>query len=818
MKSSFFEFQVATTGLFTARGNLQVTSHNIANAETPGYSRQYAMQRTNTPLTFYNGKGMIGTGSEVYGVGQIRDFYLDKKYWSERCVLGEYNAKKTQLDVIESVFNDLSTGGLTDVFNDFFSKLQALAENSGNPTYRTSLIQSANSLISLVQLQANALRKQQQDINTEIKAVTERINSLGQQISSLNKQIATCEMDGATANDLRDARARLVDELSLYVNVEVTEKEMNADYAAGKFTDSDDQGKSDKRFTVLINGYEFVNHYTVQKLEVRAKNVYDAENPDDPNRAHNSMDTDGLYDIYFSNGVKFNMYSTTLKGELKGLIDIRDGNNTFTEIDGTSYNTTYKGIPHYLNRLNDLVRTFSRAINEGLDRDGNPIPGVIGHVEGSTNTEKPNTGYLFFTIKPMSPSDEEQKTGSIMDYSKMTVFNIGVNSEIMADPYKIAAAQNSGTRGNAESAARSYDKAVTALDYIVNTVGGSSRAQIVLDLANATKTAVDSLFNSADAKINDSPRRSLGNDDLKRAEAALNAAKAAEEAAKALYEAKKTILDQGQNVSFNSTDALANSSGVGEPTSAKNQEDFDDARDAVSDIISSGKSALDIALGAAANVADNAEAAYKAAKAEREAAQNVYNLVKTAVNLPAGQAKNDADDKALAAIEALKDMTEAGSSASQKAEDARDSDAAEQNDLNDLVTKMGTTSTDIMELSELMMDYGWETSDESDNNVILSLLKIKDYTHLFKEGKLSDFINAISTELGIDIKQATKFQSNYTDVTVTINNQRISVSGVDVNEEMINMIKYQQLYQAAAKLINIIDSIYDTTVNRLGAW
>ncbi|MDR1687567.1 MAG: flagellar hook-associated protein FlgK [Clostridiales bacterium] len=559
MKSSFFEFHVANTALFTARGNLQVTNHNIANAQTEGFSRQYAMQRTNTPINLYNGKGMVGTGSEVYGVGQIRDIYLDKKYWSERAVLGEYTAKQVQLNAVETLFNDFSENGLTGAFNDFFAKMQSLAENSGDPTYRTNLIQSANSIISLVNLQANALRKQQADINTEVKAVLERVNSLGEQIVSLNRQIATNEVDGSKANDLRDARARLVDELSLYVNVEVKEREMNEDYAAGKYPSPDDNNKSEKRFSVSINGYEFVDHFNIAKLECRPKSLY---NPDDPaalDCAHNEMDELGLYDIYFTNGSKFNIYSPSLQGELKGLIDLRDGNNTFTDIKNTrgdiiSYDTSYKGIPHYLNRLNDLVRTFARAINEGLDRNGEAMPGVIGHVQGSTRENPPVDGMRFFTIASDTPGVDAVTTGPIADYNELNVFNFIINPEIINDPYKIAAA-NPGADG---------------------------------------------------------------------------------------------------------------------------------------------------------------------------------------------------------------------------------------------------------------------PSDESDNSVILSLLKIRDNTHLFKEGKLADYINAISSELGIDINQATKFEKNYTDVTTTINNQRLSVSGVDINEEITNMIKYHQLFQASAKLINVINSIYNTLINTVG--
>jgi flagellar hook-associated protein 1 FlgK len=88
---------------------------------------------------------------------------------------------------------------------------------------------------------------------------------------------------------------------------------------------------------------------------------------------------------------------------------------------------------------------------------------------------------------------------------------------------------------------------------------------------------------------------------------------------------------------------------------------------------------------------------------------------------------------------------------------------------------------------------------------------------LFREGKLLDYVAGISSEMGIDSAQAKKFEANYTDVLTGIDNQRIAVSGVDVNEEMVMMLKHQQLYQASAKLVNVVNGIYGTLINNLGA-
>jgi flagellar hook-associated protein 1 FlgK len=96
-------------------------------------------------------------------------------------------------------------------------------------------------------------------------------------------------------------------------------------------------------------------------------------------------------------------------------------------------------------------------------------------------------------------------------------------------------------------------------------------------------------------------------------------------------------------------------------------------------------------------------------------------------------------------------------------------------------------------------------------------MDVKDDTSLFKEGKLADFIIGISLELGIDARQAKSFMESYTDITVAVDNQRKSVMDVDLEEETVNMLLFQQMFAASSKLINIINEIYDTLINQVRA-
>jgi hypothetical protein len=104
----------------------------------------------------------------------------------------------------------------------------------------------------------------------------------------------------------------------------------------------------------------------------------------------------------------------------------------------------------------------------------------------------------------------------------------------------------------------------------------------------------------------------------------------------------------------------------------------------------------------------------------------------------------------------------------------------------------------------------------SENTAVFGFINMLNDKTLFREGTIGDFLIGIAGELGVDTRQAIKFENNYKDVTASVDYQRMSVSGVSIDEEITDMIRFQQQFIAATKLINVIDQIYDTLINRLG--
>ncbi len=299
MRSSFFGLNVAQQGLYTARTMLDIVNHNIGNKETLGYSRQYGVQVATRPLA--NGRrGMVGTGAVVEGINQHRNQYLDYKYWSVNKDLGTYDVKSTMLQRMELIFNEPSDIGFTSHFDGMFDALQVLSKEPADEANRANFLASSQSFAEFMVDMGKQLRETQDEANFGVKNSVSQINSYAEQIASLNQQIRNLELNGNRANDLRDQRMVIVDKLSRVVGVEY---KVNTDQFGLETVD------------VTLNGQALVQGNNFHTLEVvQRESQY---NPED------SID---IYDVQWSSGKK--LYTDKLTGELKGFLDVRDGNGS----------------------------------------------------------------------------------------------------------------------------------------------------------------------------------------------------------------------------------------------------------------------------------------------------------------------------------------------------------------------------------------------------------------------------------------------------------------------------------------------------------
>lgn len=448
MAESFFGLNLAVRGLYTAQRNLDVVNHNLNNINTPGYSRQQAIQAASRPMALADGTGMMGTGSDVTGVQRVRDEYLDFKYWSENLSLGEWSAKQEALSDIEAQFNEPSDSGFTTIMSDFYDSMQELAKDPSSEAVRSLVKQRGVTLAKYFNSLATHFEDLQQDLNYRIQTKVEEVNSYATQIQQLNRQIYISELDGSTANDMRDQRTLLVDKLSKIVNIDANE------VVAGYTPD----GREDRHFVVTISGKALVDHFSVSKLDLVQR---------DSAHQVNAEDVPNLYDVRWADG-----NSLTIKGgELRGYLDVRDGNEgqTWGTADGGNNiaSPDYKGIPYYQKKLNEFVRTFARAFNEGyIDKDGNGAYSVGdtvggGHASGY-GYNKTTNGTRFFTMsgvgdRPISSADfigtaDPTDPGEVYDlYGNVTAKNFCVSSDIMNDYNLIATSDAAGEASNIDT-------------------------------------------------------------------------------------------------------------------------------------------------------------------------------------------------------------------------------------------------------------------------------------------------------------------------------------------------------------------------------
>ena len=549
---AFFELNIAMSGLFAAQRGLQVTSNNITNAATTGYSRQVLTQKASTPLSGLS-VGMTGTGVTTTGVQRVRDSYIDQKLWTQNPHLGEYNIKVTQNSMIETAFGEPSDSGFTKVFNNMFSAMSNLSKDPSSNDAKVVLKENMISFTKYFNNISETLKKQQKDLNFQIKGTVEEINTLATRIQSLNQQIFDAELYGSEASSFRDERDKCIDRLSEIVNIEVTEEEYQL------------KGNTMSKFTVKIDGQPLVDHLTANSLEIKVR-----DNP------INSQDQEGLYDIVWSTGSSFDINDSNMSGELKGLIDMRDGVGTNTE-----GKNSYTGIPYYIKRLDGYVQQFAQTMNEQYSTDKN------GYIMVKASDSTATSDGSFNCIK---------KDGNTVKYYKY------------------------------DSASDTYTEVTPAAD-----------------IGYSTKYAL-----------------------------------------------------------------FSGDTGSGQAIATDNLRDYSTI--------------------SASNFTVSDELA---------------------------------------------------------------------NDPNNMRTL-------------------YDEANKSDTSFMLGLVAQKDNSKMFKEGDPKDYMVSIFAELGINASESAMYQSTQVAVTNNLKNQRLSVSQVDTSEEFTYLIQYQQAYQASAKIMSTIDSIYETTIFKLG--
>lgn len=288
-----------------------VTAHNLANVNTPGFSRQRLNISTGLPLAMK--PGQLGSGVKADEVERIFDRFLVKQTSKEQQAVGNWEAEKGALERVEIVFNEAEGFGLNEVMTAFWDSWNDLTNNPESATARKVVLSKGEDVAMTLNTMDVDLFEIQKDIDVSITGTVEDVNPLLEQIADLNVKISTIESGKIhNANDYRDDRDRVVKELAEYIDVNTFENEF------GQLS--------------VMTGYG-------QPLVVNA----------DHWRLTTEMDpTSGLHNVMWQgrDGTTMDITNTIEEGKLGGWIRVRD-----------------QKIGEYLSELDDFAEALITDLN-----------------------------------------------------------------------------------------------------------------------------------------------------------------------------------------------------------------------------------------------------------------------------------------------------------------------------------------------------------------------------------------------------------------------------------------------------------------------
>ncbi len=277
-------FEIGRTGIQANQQGLSTTSQNITNVGTEGFSRQRAILETGRPQG-----GIYSTGVRVKDVTRLVDQFIEAQLTDTTQDFGRFNVRHDLLQRVETVFNETDTGGINNAVDRLFNAFRDLSTFPEESSQRTLVLNEAQALADTMNLAATTLTQIRKDIDDAIGQNLSSVNTIATQIAALNDQIHFAEANGNTANDLRDRRAVLVNDMAELVNIETVEMTNG--------------------LAVMVGGQLLVSgdrHNTLVQ-------VSDADNP-------------GVNDVAVqrSDGTNFVVTSKINDGEIAGRLTVRD--------------------------------------------------------------------------------------------------------------------------------------------------------------------------------------------------------------------------------------------------------------------------------------------------------------------------------------------------------------------------------------------------------------------------------------------------------------------------------------------------------------
>ncbi len=362
---------VGKQSLQNSQTALQTTSHNVANVNTEGYTRQRVEQVTADPVS--SGKLRLGQGAKTAAITRVVNGFLTKQINEETSRFGSAAGKEAPLARAEQIFNESINKGLNHFLSQFFNSFRDLANNPESQANRAAVKETAKTLVEDFHRIDRQLTSIQREVDVQLTGQVSQINGFTREIASLNQKIQMVEMQGMPANDERDRRELLVKKLGELVNIRYGEGDN------GKITIT--AGNT----AVLVSGAESNELFARQTT---------AEGPK----------REGAVDIFFRNGDKGSEFAVTREfkgGEIGGALEARD----------YALNKLHADMDHLAYTLHDSVNAIHES---GYDRYNNtgrsffdPLHAEFKAAENLTMNQDidKEAGFIATAMEADSPGD-----------------------------------------------------------------------------------------------------------------------------------------------------------------------------------------------------------------------------------------------------------------------------------------------------------------------------------------------------------------------------------------------------------------------------
>lgn len=433
---------VGVSGLQTSQNSLNTTAHNVANAENVGYVRQQILQATNTYNTIRTDKNavsnqQVGLGVVYAKTRQVRDVFLDNTYRTESGRLGFYEVNTDALGEIEYLLDEMNGESFQDSISDLWTSVQELAKDPSSAITQGLLVERCSEFLARAQSVYDGLCDYQLSLNTQVKSIVYNINDYADKIKALNDQIRNIEAGGfEEANDLRDERNRILDELGKIANISYSE---DLDSTVWVKLEGEDLVRGEVAYRILTKEHPDTGFYSVF-WEKNAKYEYD--------ELGNKTFTDEevqkarVFDMERVISSDINTDVGTLKATLLARGDHKANYTDMTEANyknSISQSLCMNIMGEFDQLVHNIATTMNQVLSDAADRatainpnstylrdaNGNPIQ-IFQKIASDGYVVDPGTGNYVYM-------DEDEAVNETL----YTTTNLQINIQLLQQPTKL---------------------------------------------------------------------------------------------------------------------------------------------------------------------------------------------------------------------------------------------------------------------------------------------------------------------------------------------------------------------------------------------